>query len=235
MKDRIFDSLTIRQYLDGNLDPREMYELEKQSLEDEFLCDALEGYIYAVEPAEKLSILQRQLADRIRVQEANKKTFGMTAHRLSIAAASGVMCVLALILFWMKGYDTPAAPEPVEISLSNRVSDPDLLKNKRAKAGLYRAVAEQLSSRSEPVAGWKEYVKYIQNNIHRPEAPLLKNNVKNIIIAFKINQSGSPVDLKLVDGISDTYSDQAIRVIKNGPLWKALDDEEVKVRINFRK
>ena len=37
---KLFDTVLIEQYLQGNLDARRMHELEKQALEDPFLYEA---------------------------------------------------------------------------------------------------------------------------------------------------------------------------------------------------
>jgi hypothetical protein len=244
VKDRILDSLTIQQYHEGTLDPRKMHELEKQSLEDDFLSDALEGYTYVIEPAEKLSLLQQRLADRILEQEANKKAFSITSQRLSIAAASGLMFILAVILFWMNGYKAADATKQVEVNLAVRPSKTQsnaakVSKGATAVAGSMAspvfALAEQSLSRSEPVKGWNEYTKYIEGNIGGTNPSSFKNSVNSIIIAFKVSESGTPVDLKVVDGISDEFSAKVIRLIESGPLWKPLDSEEVKVRVNFKR
>lgn len=91
----------IQQYLEGKLDPEVMHQLEKQALEDPFLWDALEGYAEYKDPAANLSILQRQLHERIVHLQENKKVFDLSWQRLSIAAAAAVMFISAGILFWM--------------------------------------------------------------------------------------------------------------------------------------
>lgn len=214
--------------------PAKMHELEKQALEDEFLADALEGFTYVIEPAEKLSVLQQRLADRILVQEANKRAFSISAQRLSVAAASGLMFVLAAILFWMHGYKTPEVTKQVQVNLAVQ---PQLNPTEGIKeAGTIAktlvspiiALVER-TSRSEPVAGWDEYNGYIQKNIPNHKS------LNNLVISFKISDKGHPVELKLVEGTPGVYSEEVIRAIKNGPLWKALDSEEVKVRVNFKE
>lgn len=241
MKDRIIDSLTLQQYLEGTLDPRRMHELEKQALEDEFLADALEGYTYVIEPAEKLSILQQRLADRVLAQEANKKAFSVSVQRLSIASAAGVMFLLAVILFWMNGYKVPEVDKRVEVNLSAqpavKMNTAKISKQTAAIAtGVTSpvfALAKQSLSRSEPESGWNEYIKYIHTHIPKPGS--LKEGVKDLIISFRISPAGVPEDLKVLGGISDQYSNEVIRLIKDGPLWKPVDNKEVKVLINFKK
>lgn len=101
MKNNWPDNLTIQQYLEGSLDKKLMHELERKALEDPFLADALEGYAQISRTDHGLSILQRQLHERIMHQQENKKVFDLSWQRLSIAAAAAVMFIAAGILFWM--------------------------------------------------------------------------------------------------------------------------------------
>lgn len=126
MKNKYPDSLTIQQYLEGKLDPESAHQLEKQALDDPFLWDALEGYSVYRDPAADLSILQRQLHERIVHMQENKKVFDLSWQRLSVAAAAAVMFVSAGILFWMNSHKAPdqlasEAHKPVEVN----VIDPD--------------------------------------------------------------------------------------------------------------
>lgn len=101
MKNNLPNNITIQQYLDGKLDPKLMHELEKQALEDPFLSDALEGYAHAPDAGHGLSILQRQLHERIAHLQENKKVYDLTWQRLSVAAAAAVLFIAAGLLFWM--------------------------------------------------------------------------------------------------------------------------------------
>lgn len=135
MKTNYPDSLTIQQYLEGKLDPDVMHQLEKQALDDPFLWDALEGYATHTDPAADLSILQRQLHERIVHLQENKKVFDFTWQRLSVAAAAAVMFVSAGILFWMNSPkpDDRLASEshrPVEVSVIDKDSVETVIKAK---------------------------------------------------------------------------------------------------------
>lgn len=126
MKTNYPDSLTIQQYLEGKLDPEVMHQLEKQALDDPFLWDALEGYSSNSGAAEGLSILQRQLHERIVHLQENKKVFDLTWQRLSVAAAAAVLFVSAGILFWMNSHrpseQLAATHKQVEVSVIDKDS-----------------------------------------------------------------------------------------------------------------
>jgi TonB family protein len=129
------ESLTIQQYLEGKLDPELAHQLEKQALDDPFLWEALEGYSVYKDPAADLSILQRQLHERIVHMQENKKVFDLSWQRLSVAAAAAVMFVSAGILFWMNSHKAPEqlaseAHKPVEVNVIDRDSVEAVIKSK---------------------------------------------------------------------------------------------------------
>lgn len=99
-----------------------MHELEEKALDDPFLADALEGYSTTPVSDHGLSILQRQLHERISHQQENKKVFDLSWQRLSIAAAAAVMFITAGVLFWMNGQLPPrniaATKKQVEVNLA---------------------------------------------------------------------------------------------------------------------
>jgi len=145
------DNLTIQQYLEGSLDEKLMHELEKRALEDPFLADALEGYAHSPAAEHGLSILQRQLHERIVHQQENKKVFDLSWQRLSIAAAAAVMFISAGILFWMNSQlpqnEMAATEKHVEVNLApadtlatdNNLVVNEAIKAKEEKAASYNA------------------------------------------------------------------------------------------------
>ena len=104
----------IQQYLEGKLSEKEMHDLERRALEDPFLAEAIEGYAASPLTAGRhLSLLQKQLEERVAQQADDKNRFYFTWQRLSVAAAAGLLFVSAGILFWMKG-------DKAENQLANR-------------------------------------------------------------------------------------------------------------------
>ena len=152
--------MTIQQYLDGSLDKKLMHELEKKALEDPFLADALEGY--ALNPAADhgLSILQRQLHERIMHQQENKKVFDLSWQRLSIAAAAAVMFITAGVLFWMNGNvpDQKLAGSPKHVDV--RVTPIDSLPQNQEVAVLPSPTPEKIKrAEISPLTRAKETVR----------------------------------------------------------------------------
>ncbi|NEU08882.1 hypothetical protein GZH53_11220 [Flavihumibacter sp. R14] len=141
MKNNWPDNLTIQQYLEGTLDKKLMHELEKKALDDPFLADALEGYAHSAASSHGLSMLQRQLHERIAHQQENKKVFDLSWQRLSVAAAAAVMFISAGVLFWMNSQlpdkQIAATHKQVEVNLApvdTFAKDQTLVANQAAEA-----------------------------------------------------------------------------------------------------
>jgi hypothetical protein len=92
----------LEDYLDGKLDAQTMHKVEKISLEDPFVAEALAGLSQSPKRTQTLSLLQKQLQQRIAEKPVLEKRWRITSHRLSIGAAAAVLFVTVSILFWMK-------------------------------------------------------------------------------------------------------------------------------------
>lgn len=59
------DIEVLEDYLDGKLDAKAMYQVEKLSLEDSFVAEALAGLSQSPKRTQSLSLLQKQLQERV--------------------------------------------------------------------------------------------------------------------------------------------------------------------------
>lgn len=89
-------------YLEGKLDASMMHKVERISLEDPFVAQALAGLTEAKKRTQTLSILQRQLQERVAEKPVERKMWRMASHRLSIAATAAVLFLTVSVLFWMR-------------------------------------------------------------------------------------------------------------------------------------
>lgn len=302
------DNLTIQQYLEGTLDKKLMHALEEKALEDPFLADALEGYSITLVSDHGLSILQRQLHERISHQQENKKVFDLSWQRLSIAAAAAVMFISAGILFWMNGqlptqkitanrkqvevsiapvdsltkdgagvtnadhtpvvsertaarplhetraYNrrevisskpsnsndlnagiTPKNETDVSTAQEDRLAATESIRPEHARAMKAMAadshslsevvVSQHTIARANPAEGWEAYNIYLKKKI--AEASALIKQQGQVVIGFKVDETGALKDFKVLQGISQTTDSLAIQIIKAGPVWKASPDGKV--------
>lgn len=93
----------LEDYLDGKLDAKTMNRVEREALEDPFVAEALAGLSESPKRSlQSLSLLQKQLQERVAEQHSLKKTSVVTWQRLSIAAAAAVMFIAVSVMFWMR-------------------------------------------------------------------------------------------------------------------------------------
>jgi len=69
-----------------------------------------------------------------------------------------------------------------------------------------------------PVNGWENYQTYISQNKRLP-APA--GEASTVTIIFTIDSLGKPDTCRVEKGIDESYNAEAVRLLKEGPLWKA--------------
>lgn len=119
----------LEDYLDGKLDAKTMNRVEREALEDPFVAEALAGLSASPKRSlQSISLLQKQLQERIAGQQESKKTKVITWQRLSIAATAAVMFIAVSIVFWMKetAHQNQLAKQPksVDVTIAPVVPEP---------------------------------------------------------------------------------------------------------------
>ena len=134
----------LEDYLDGKLDAKAMHRVERLSLEDPFVAEALAGLSLSPKRVQSLSLLQKQLQDRIAQKPVQEKRWQITSQRLSIAAAAAVLFVTVSLLFWMResnNREQVAAntPKKVDVAIA-ATQEPALVKaNKEVEKVIAKA------------------------------------------------------------------------------------------------
>ncbi len=193
-------------YLDGKLDARTMNKVEREALEDPFVAEALAGLSRSPKrSADSLSLLQRQLQERISEQQNSKKTSVITWQRLSIASTAAVLFIAVGIAFWMRqnNYrDAQANQEKrVEVSISP----------KKAPGKLVRP-EEQLAA-------------------SKPAEPLDKTAVNANVISTAVDDKHSP---ELAEARQNsTAASITVAVADDGPVAARVADSAVLAAANI--
>jgi|WetSurMetagenome_2_1015567.scaffolds.fasta_scaffold32256_3 TonB family protein len=90
---------------------------------------------------------------------------------------------------------------------------------------------------ASPVPGRTAFNRYIEENIIRP-VPGTQREV--VVLSFTVTLNGDLTDIKVLRSPDKLFSDEAIRLVKNGPRWKpgvengVNIEDEVRVRIVFK-
>ncbi len=91
----------------------------------------------------------------------------------------------------------------------------------------------------QPVNGKASFDKYIQNQIRRPDTVTAGQRVV-VVLNFIVDVNGRIDSLKVIRSPGKIFSDEALRLIKEGPAWKPAEQngkaisDEVRIRIVFK-
>lgn len=220
----------IELYLQGKLDEKRMHDLERQALNDPFLAEALEGYAKTNESATPhLSLLQKQLEERIAVQQEQKNAFHFGWQRISVAAAACLLFISASILFWMKGSWTNNRSGDKERKVDVSLMHPDSVKH-------YTLKNDQKMLQNEvpafPAGGWENFEKYIREN---KKVAKSSTTDAEVILAFKVNVTGRPSEIRIIKGNEESINKEVIRLVEEGPAWEYFGKQEIRLKIDLRK
>ncbi|MDR2274436.1 MAG: energy transducer TonB [Sphingobacterium sp.] len=191
----------IHNYIHGLMSKDEMFQLEKEALEDPFLQDAIDGYrLQNGVDARQLSLLQQRLNRRVEDTIATRHAQYYTWQRLAIGAAAGVLFVVLLALLYFKHFNGNAE-RMTDVSLSepeNLVAIEPLLDGGDAT----------------PLGGWKAFEDYL--NKHLQEA----GRGGEVIVNFTIGKDGLPAQIKAEGTPEQPLVEEAVRLLRSGAKWQ---------------
>ncbi|MBC7914179.1 MAG: hypothetical protein H7Y07_08650 [Pyrinomonadaceae bacterium] len=82
-----------------------------------------------------------------------------------------------------------------------------------------------------PVTGWIKYQEYLKTNIRQAD-----NQAEGLVVlSFTIKKNGEIKNIKVEIGLNSAQNLEAIRLIKEGPLWKAGEAKAGRVTVEFKK
>ena len=86
-----------------------------------------------------------------------------------------------------------------------------------------------MATESSPVDGWIKWRDYLQKNNR-----VVKDDTahKEVVLGFYVSNQGAPIYIKVIKGVGKKENEEAIRLLKDGPLWQPVDNE-VQVMVAF--
>lgn len=197
----------IQQYLNGELSRDEMYELERDALDDPFLQDAIDGYQLQKNVSHRqLSLLQQRLADRIEGQAKERNAFFFGWQRLGVAATACVLMVLVLVLLWMR--HQPAQQPSAEKEVQVQLTAPEV-----APVGVHVVAAKGAGGDAYPEGGWDAFNGYLSDKLS-DVSPAGKTT-----LTFDINARGVPANIQIIDNADADLLGKIRQVLEQGPQW----------------
>lgn len=188
--------------------------------------------------------VQEEIADVVKedIQDTNisvlaeERPSEMLATRQQIAAApvsaSGAPAGAALKKT-MNVMEKPIIAEDTLISDLNEVVAIGYNQNQKTAD-----VSEGYSSPS-PVGGKSAFESYITENMRKPVS-LTEGETAVVVLTVMVKSTGAIDSIKVVSSPGKEFSDEAIRLIREGPAWNPAEnngvktDDEIRIRIIFK-
>lgn len=223
-----YNIIRIQRYLQGELSPEEMYELERQALDDPFLNDAIEGYRLQKEINHgKLSLLQQRLAQRIEGQRKERESFFSSGQRLGVAATACVLFVLVVVLLWMKA--NMSEERAREMSLAETEIDLTDLQSGLIDHVVRIQANPTLQAESgmmlTPLGGWEAFDEYLNSHFSMTNGSEIE--VSDLIMmeaSFVVDLFGQPNKIQLYEAeqgsLTEAQRNELIQLLENGPAWE---------------
>ena len=201
-----YSIVRIQRYLNGELSREEMYELEREALDDPLLQDAIDGYRLQKDVSHRqLSLLQQRLADRIAGQAKERNAFFFGWQRLGVAATACVLMVLVLVLLWMR--HQPARQRSAGKEVQVELTSPEAL------AGVSVEAAIGAGLDAHPEGGWDTLQMYLAGKLHGDG---LQGKVN---VTFDIDSKGVPTHIQAQADAEPALLKAVQRALQQGPHW----------------
>ena len=81
-----------------------------------------------------------------------------------------------------------------------------------------RYVYDELSLYAYPVNGMEAFKKFVAENIRKPSDTFERRGIVKVV--FNVGDDGSLWDFVVIDGMTPSYNEEAIRLIQQGPAWR---------------
>jgi len=188
----------IHNYVMGLMSKEEMYEIEREALNDPFLQDAIDGYrLQRGVDSHQLSILQQRLAKKIATKADDKKRRFYSWHRLTIGMAAAVLFLVASSLILFKYMVNHTHEKNTEVILMDE--------NMKVQSTIMD------SANAVPKEGWEKFNEELNSELRDVQASGRVTITFDVIDAVAENLHISPnKDQELVEVLSN-FMDQKVR------------------------
>ncbi|OJJ16581.1 energy transducer TonB [marine bacterium AO1-C] len=119
---------------------------------------------------------------------------------------------------------TEEAPPPPP-KIEKKAPPPPKVEEKEEE--IFMIVEEQ----AMPKGGLKKFYKYISDNLNYPSQARRMGVEGRVFLQFVVEKDGSITDIKVLKGIGSGCDEEAVRVLKAAPKWKAGKQRGVAVRV----
>lgn len=230
------------EYLRGNRKGKLANRLERDALSDPFLYETLEGLTNVEgDHLKVITDLDRKLGH-----------YGNSYAQLHLARwGGGVLLVVAAILIVYFLRSPGGTPEEVSIVGNERVATPVAsMSVKEEKVVPPEDTTEMIAEEQQvdiqvvdkpsveftgtvkvianndgpvPVGGFAKFGHYAEESLRYPNDALQNGTEGDVTLSFVINDKGHPSRIRVIKWVSSSLSQEAIRLLDEGPEWSSTD------------
>ncbi|GEO05878.1 hypothetical protein AAE02nite_35420 [Adhaeribacter aerolatus] len=195
LPDKHLSADVMYQYLDNQLLPAERYEVERHLLECDLCADAIAGLGISTPEKTRQQLFQINYHLKSRTQHRHPNTIVQHLKNWGITTAILFLVLLAALLVWFQA------------------------KNAHPGTSVKPSVSQTAFISAHPMVGAANYQLYLQQNLRYP-APARQLGIDgNITVGFTVNPDSSLSNLRIVKGLTPELNAEAVRLIKEGPIW----------------
>lgn len=193
----------IHNYVSGLMSKEEMYNLEREALDDPFLQDAIDGYrLHQGVDAKSLSLLQRRLVNRVEEAKADSNRRLNTWQRLAIGSTAAVIFVAACVLLLFRYFPNEKATTLTEV---------EIMQDEVYSVSIVPAADEG----GKPAAGWDDLEKHIIENYSG------KSHVEGLVqVSFELDENSKPKNISLNGDLNESLKQEINAILTSYQGWE---------------
>ncbi len=175
------------------------------------------------------------------IPNENIGTYADVKGRFRLVAADSVLTIeVRAAGYTTRTYNLKSGSTQNTILLNeNQVAAKDIIKYdskaKKTSAESRRKMQLDTVLNVEPADGWSNYDTYLSNNLS-PSIDILQKNIHGEVeVSFDVLNNGKLSNVNIAKSLCGDCDEEALRVIKNGPQWKAKKRKknQGKVKVKF--
>lgn len=139
--------------------------------------------------------------------------------RFEIPAPEGATLIASGPGFKPKEFTALAGNKKMELELeaAPKSLEEVVVSGYAARSQAKKSKALQIDTiEAAPEGGWKNFEDFVQRNKKisaKAKAPIM------VVLSFEVDADGRPAEFDIIESAGDTYDDEAIRLLKEGPKW----------------
>jgi len=183
------------QYLHNELSAEERHEVERHLLDCNLCADALDGLSTSTKAQTERQLFEINYHLKTRAPHRHPNTMLQHLKNWGLTTAILFLVLLAALMVWYQVKKAAPGNTP------------------------HPAVTETTLTPAQPLNGLPAYQQYLQQNSRYPAKARQLGISGEVVLSFTVNPDSSLSNLRVVRGLTPELNAEALRLLKDGPVW----------------